>query len=149
MFWQTYTHAGSSWSDSHMAPFHHSNIQHAFINRRNESWVKWHKNSDWLIVFRLPFLFIAFDQSHLWPQRKEKKKSKLNFLGGFQIFSGFLKNFFVDFNAGKETTRYLKVCRCIVDRKELSKINLQSLQITEETLDFSLQNICEELFRYQ
>jgi len=61
----------------------------------------------------------------------------------------YLTNFFIDFNAGKDSTRCLKICRQIVDGKKLSKINIQSYYITKETLDSTIKSICEELFHYQ
>ena len=61
----------------------------------------------------------------------------------------FLTNFFIDFSTGKDTSRCLRTCRHILERKELPEVDIQSLQITERTLDFAIQNICEELFRYQ
>ena len=61
----------------------------------------------------------------------------------------YLTNFFIDFNNGKDTTRCLKVCRQIVDGKKLSKINIQSFYVTEETLDSTIKSICKELIHYQ
>ena len=61
----------------------------------------------------------------------------------------YLINFFIDFNDGKDTTRCLRICRQIVDGRELSKINIQSYYITKETLDSTIKSICEELSHYQ
>ena len=61
----------------------------------------------------------------------------------------YLTNFFIDWHAGKDNTSTLNVCRDIINNKELSSIDVQSLNPTEQTLDIMYEHICKELFRYQ
>ena len=61
----------------------------------------------------------------------------------------FLTNFFLYWRAGKESSWCLKTCRRIISKKEMSAINIQSLQLTEQSFDSTYQGICEEVFRYK
>ena len=60
----------------------------------------------------------------------------------------FLHTFFVDWKNGNLTTDILKSCKTIIEKKQLSSINISSWNCTDLTFERSLRQVCKEVFRY-
>ena len=60
----------------------------------------------------------------------------------------FLQDFFADWKSGNFSTYTLKSCRTIIRRKQLSSINISTLNFKAFTFEESIQSVCKEIFRY-